>query len=139
MGLYRRGSVWWMDFVYKGKRVRQSTETEDRKLAQKIYDKVKGQVAEGKWFERLPGEDKTFKEMMEKFENEHVSQKRSARSFKGYVRNLKSFFGECIVSEITPAMINEFKSKRRKEGVTGATINRHLDNHIKGTWTYHGM
>ncbi|MCJ7785131.1 MAG: hypothetical protein MUP41_14455 [Desulfobacterales bacterium] len=58
MGLYKRGKVWWMSFVCKGKHYRKSTETEDRKLAQRIHDKVKGEIAEGKWFERLPGEGK---------------------------------------------------------------------------------
>ena len=51
MGLYKRGPVWWMSFIVKGKRYRRSTEGEDRKLAQRIFDKVKGEIAEGKWFE----------------------------------------------------------------------------------------
>jgi len=126
MGIYKRGRIWHMSFLFQGKHYRKSTETPDRKQAQRIYDKIKYEIAEGKWFDRLPGEEKTFKEMMKKFEDEHVSQKRSARVFKGYIKNLNSFFGDCIVSEITPSKINEFKNKRRKEGVTGATINRHL-------------
>ena len=58
MGLYKRGSVWWMRFTYQGKQHRQSTETEDKKVAQRILDKVKGEIAEGKWFEKLPGASK---------------------------------------------------------------------------------
>jgi hypothetical protein len=42
-----------MDFVCKGTRIRRSVETKNRKLAQRIYDKGKGEIAEGKWFERL--------------------------------------------------------------------------------------
>jgi len=65
MGLYKRGSVWWMDFVYRGKRVRKSTETEDRKLAHRIYDKIKGEIAEGKWFpEQIEQEKVFFKDVM---------------------------------------------------------------------------
>lgn len=51
MGLYKRGRVWWLSFTYQGRHYRQSTETEDRKLAQRISDKVKGEIAEDKWFE----------------------------------------------------------------------------------------
>jgi hypothetical protein len=69
MGIYRRGQVWWIDFTYRGKRYRKSTETEDKKLAQRIYDKIKGEIAEGRWFEKLPGEEKTLREMMEKYLN----------------------------------------------------------------------
>jgi hypothetical protein len=75
-------------------------------MAGRIYDKIKYEIVEGKWFDRLPGEKKTFKEMMNKFEDEHVSQKRSARAFRGYIKNLNSSFGDCIVAEITPVMIN---------------------------------
>ena len=66
MGLYKRGRVWWMGFTYRGRNCRRSSEVTDRKLAQRIYDKIKGDIAEGKWFEKLPGEEKSFKEMMEK-------------------------------------------------------------------------
>ena len=55
MALYERGEVWWMRFSYQGKQVRRSTETRDKKLAKRIYDKVLGQIAEGKWFERPVG------------------------------------------------------------------------------------
>lgn len=75
-----------MSFLCKGKRHRKSTETEDRKLAQRIYDRVKGEIAEGKWFERLPGEDKTFKEMMEKYLNEYASKRDRQIDLKGFLK-----------------------------------------------------
>jgi len=77
-----------MRFSYKGRQIRQSTETDDKKLAERIYHKVLGAIAEGKWFERLPGEDKTFGEMMEKYVTEHASKKLSEKSFRGYARIL---------------------------------------------------
>ena len=103
MGLYKRGQVWWMDFVYKGMRYRKSTETEDKKLAQRIYDKVKGEIAEGKWFERLPGEDKTFGEMMERFESEYFSNLASYRACRTYVEGLKSFLGITLFQKLLQA------------------------------------
>jgi integrase len=126
MGLYKRGSVWWMNFVYKDKRYRKSTETEDRKLARRIYDKVKGEIAEGKWFEKLPGEDKTFQEMVEKYLREHASKLVSEKAFQGYAKNLLSFFGDHQLLEITPRLINEFKTKRREDGLKPSSINREL-------------
>jgi len=126
MGLYKRGSVWWMSFIASGKRYRKSTESEDHKLAQRIYDKVKGEIAEGKWFERLRGKDKTFREMMEKYLKEHASRLKSSKSFEGYSKNLLSFFGNCFIREISPRLINEFKQKRITEGVKPSTINRDL-------------
>lgn len=128
MGLYnRRGSkMWWMSFVYRNKRFRKSTETMDRKEARKIYDMVKGQIAENRWLERLPGEGKTFKAMMEKYRDEHISQKASKRQYNGYVKSLLKFFGDSYATEIAPSMINDYKIKRRKDGVGPASINREL-------------
>ena len=125
MGLYKRAQVWWMDFTYKGKQWRRSAETTDRKLAQRIYDKIKGQIAEGKWFEIPPGE-KTFEEMMDRYLSEHVSRKKSKRSYEGYVRNLRSFFKDYRLSEITADLVMKYKGKRLQEGVKPATLNRDL-------------
>jgi integrase len=126
MGLYKRGRVWWMSFICKGKHYRKPCETEDRKLAQRICDKVKGEVAEGRWFEKLPGEDKTFREMMEKYLEEHVPKLRSQRSFRGYAENLISHLGVYTLTEITPKVVNEYKEKRRRDGLKPASINREL-------------
>ncbi len=60
MGLYKRGQVWRMSFTCQGKHYRKSTETVDRKLAQRILDKVKGEIAEGKYFEKSPSESKSL-------------------------------------------------------------------------------
>jgi integrase len=109
VALYKRGRVWQMSFVYGGRRYRKSTETEDPKLAQRIYDKVKGQVAEGKWFERLPGEDKTFREMMEKYKAEYLFLKSYPQKYESFISNLTSFFGNYCVSEITPSLVNQYK------------------------------
>jgi integrase len=127
MGLYRRGSVWWMRFTYQAKQYRQSTETEDKKLAQRILDKVKGEIAEGKWFEKLPGEDRTFAEMMEKYMEEHSEPKKaSTERDKASLVHLSPYFGEYAITTITPKMISEYKSKRRQEGASPGTVNREL-------------
>src|SRR5512139_369431 len=122
MGLYKRGQVWWMDIVCKGKRCRVSTETSDRKLAQRIYDKVKGEIAEGKWFERQPKQTITFGAMMQRFESEYFSQLPSFRYCRSYVKGLVAYFGDYTLEEVTPNLINQFKVKRRAEGVKPATI-----------------
>ncbi len=46
MGLYKKGSTWWISFSHEGRQVRQSTEMDDRKLAEKIYHKVMTEAVE---------------------------------------------------------------------------------------------
>jgi hypothetical protein len=64
MGLYKRGQTWWISFSYKGQQVRHSTETDDKKLAEKIHHKVVMEVIEGKYF-AAPVEDATFQDLVE--------------------------------------------------------------------------
>jgi integrase len=74
----------------------------------------------------LPGEEKTFGEMMTKYLEEHVCQKASARQYRGYVKNLLQFLGDYKVMDVTPSLITQYKIKRRKDGVGPASINREL-------------
>ena len=128
MGLYKRGQVWWMAFVYKGKRYRESTNTVDRKQAQRIHDKVKGQIVEGKWFEKLPGEEMNFEQLMAKYMNEHSPKKSPKQHIrdKSSLRHLNPYFGALGLPEITSRVVNEYKAKRYNEGASPGTINREL-------------
>ncbi len=127
MGLFKRGSVWWMSFTYQGKQYRRTTETDDKNLAKRIYDKVKGEIAEGKWFEKLPGEDRTFKEMMEEYMAKHSKVKKaSSERDRASILHLSPFFGEMRLVDIRPVSINEYKALRRVEGASPATINREV-------------
>lgn len=127
MGLYRRGQVWWMSFSYKGKLVRKSTETDDGKLAKRIYAKVMTQIAEGKWFDIDEGSRRTFNELAERYEATEFKELKSWESVQSYLRGLRRFFGPYKLSEITPALIDDFKQMRKAEGVTPATIVRQLN------------
>ena len=129
MGLFKRGPVWWMSFSHNGQRYRRSTETEDRKLAQRIFDKLRGEIAEGNWFEKLPGEGYRFNELMEKYMREHSAVRKAASSHlrdKSLIAHLNPKFSEMYLTDITTAMISEYKAQRRAEGASPRTVNYEL-------------
>ncbi|MBW2673254.1 MAG: site-specific integrase [Deltaproteobacteria bacterium] len=129
MGLYKRGTVWWMSFSCNGRQYRRSTETQNKKLATRIFDKLKGEIAEGKWFEKQPGDGYTFEDLMDKYMVEYSAVNKAASSHKrdkSIVAKLKSYFGNYYLTEITPAMISDYKVKRRGDGVSPRTINYEL-------------
>jgi integrase len=128
MGLFRRGRVWWISFVYRGKQYRQSTETSNRKLAKRIFDKVKGEIAEGKWFEKLPGAEETFKELMKKYMEEHSPKKSPKQHIRDMscLGHLLPYFGDYYLTEISPRLVNAYKVKRYQEKASPGTINRDL-------------
>ncbi|MBI1912832.1 MAG: site-specific integrase [Deltaproteobacteria bacterium] len=127
MGLFKRDQVWWMRFSYNGKQIRQSTGATDKKLAEKIHAKVLTQITEGKWFDVDEGKKRTFLELAEKYEATEFKELKSWQSVKSYLNGLKAFFGPYMLSEINPAVIDEFKQKRKTEGVKSATIVRQLN------------
>jgi integrase len=129
MGLYKRDLVWWMSFTHNGKQLRRSTETEDKKLAIRIFDKLKGEIAEGKWFEKLPGEDYTFEDLMGKYMVEYSAVNKAASSHvrdKSLAAHLIKFFGNDYLLDIKPAMVSDYKVQRRDECASPRTINYEL-------------
>ncbi len=128
MGLYRRGKVWWMTFSYRGRQIRRSTETVDKRLASKIHAKIITQIAEGKWLDVEKGKTTSFNELLERYLKEHSSKKAPNGSRRDGIssKHLLPFFGMYMLSDISPRNISEYKCLRYEEGAMPATINREL-------------
>ena len=129
MGLYKRGAFWWMRFSFQGKQIRRSTETTDKKLAERIYHKVLGELAEGDWFDRLPGEEKNLSELFGQYLNEHSKPNKSEKSYirdKGIVDRILKEFGDVTLVEVSARQISEYKARRRAEDAAAATVNKEL-------------
>jgi len=129
MALFKRGKVWWMRFHHEGRKVRKSTGVSDKRLAEKIYCKVKTQLAEGKWFEKDPDSVRTLEELMERYLAEHSAVNKTQKSYvrdEIISRHLLNFFGDINLTEIRPSIISQYKGKRRRDGVAPRTINYEL-------------
>lgn len=117
MGLFKRGRTWWMRFTYKGKQIRKSAGTENKKLAQRIYHSELGKIAEGRWFERLLGEEMTFREMMDKYKAEYLPLKSHPKKYESIIENLLSFFGDFYITEITPSLVKKYKIRGEEKKI----------------------
>jgi len=129
MGLFKRGQVWWMRFTYNGKQLRRPTETNDKKLAEKIYHKVMTQIAEGKWFEKPLGSDKTVRQLLDKYLTGYSARNNTPKTQerdKYTAKLFNTFFGDAILSEIGPKDIADYKAERRNKGRAPSTVNREL-------------
>ena len=128
MGLYKRGrsGIWWMSFTCHGEYYRKSTEITDKKLAERIYGKVKGEIAEGK----LPGiyfDKVTFDELAEDFLTDYRINKRDTLDkAKRSAQYLKDFFGEMKAADITTDKVKNYMEHRMSRGLSNASINREL-------------
>jgi integrase len=74
----------------------------------------------------LPGEGKTFREMMENT-LQSMPQRSYLRNRSGVTpRILTSSLGGYTLTEITPRVVNEYKEKRRRDGPKPGSINREI-------------
>ena len=116
MGLVKRGTTWWMSFMYQGQQVRRSTGTADRRLAEAILGQVRVQIIEGRFFEKPEAQHRTLKELMDRYESEHAARRANHRRELTSIKNLKSFFGDPTLDHITPKLIVAYKNRRYVDG-----------------------
>jgi len=126
MGLYKRGTVWWMSFTHQGQQYRRSTETEDRKLAQRIFDKLKGEIAEGKRPD-MNLDKVAFDDLSNILITDYkIRERRSLDRAELSLKHLGAFFGGMKVVEITSSIIDDYILLRKEEKASNGTINREL-------------
>jgi len=139
MGLYRRrGSrFWWMTYTMNEERYFQSTKTTSKKLAWKICKRREGEIAMGLFKVGWPGERMRFGQLCEEFECSHFAglAENTVRGHRSYLSNLKLFFGDRKLDNITVGMVEAYRDQRRRQPsknnpnqtVKGATVNRELE------------
>ena len=138
MGLYRRKwedkngkvqqtKVWWISFMLPGLGQHcETTGTSNKRLAQKILDVRRAEIAEGRFANLLKSNTPTLKDWATSYlaTVQHPNTRRRYTCSKG---NLIAFFGEgSKLSHISRARIEQFKTARREAGVKAATLNRDL-------------
>ena len=127
MALYKRGQVWWMSFVYQGNHYRKSTETTEKKLAQKVFYKLKGDITEGK----LPGiflkKAVTFEDLAEDFLMDYrINGRDTLNKAERSVEYLKTSFEGMRAADISTDKVKTYIKDRMDQGLSNASINREL-------------
>jgi site-specific recombinase XerD len=126
--MFKRSGVWWTCIRHNGRKIQKSLETSDRKLAKAIEAKVRTEIVEGSYFEKLVGRNKSFRDMMDKFIKEYAPKVSSnmQRSYTTSLKHLNPFFGESNLLSISPKMVSRYKVLRNDEGAAPASVNREL-------------
>lgn len=126
MGLYKRGSVWWMSFNYNGQQIRRSAETTEKKLAQRIFDKLKGEIATGK-HHVLDNDNVSFEDLKTDLVNDYkLNSRKSLDRAELSLKHLGSFFRGMKAKDITSSLIESYIISRKEERASNGTINREL-------------
>lgn len=108
----------------EGRQHCESTHTSNKRLARKILDTRRADVARGQFdlLKKAP----SLKHWAEKY-LESVAHPNTNRRYKSSKENLIAFFGEDLrMDHLSAKRIGEFKQARRADDVKAATINRDL-------------
>lgn len=125
MSVYKRGGVYWYEFWFKGRRVRETTRLTNKTAALRMEAVKKADLAQGRVQRECPA--------FEVFVNEEFLpwskvQHRKRNTHKRYgvsAKPLVKFFCGRMLDEITTADIEQFKVARLKQ-CSAAGVNRDL-------------
>ena len=124
MGVYKRGDskYWWIDYIYMGKRIRESTNTVSKTKAQKILDIKRGDIARGR-YKLAPDKRKRFSEIVPEFLEWGRIHKSPRSTDRFRVKPLLEFWGNTRLADITAKQVESYIKTRP---VANATINKEI-------------
>ena len=125
MGVYKRGRIWYIDYCFEGRRIRERV-GKNRRQAENALESRKGEIVQGKFNLQKIKPTPYFKDFANEYlEWAKVNHRAWERMDKIQVKYLKEFFKGKRLRDITPWLIEKFKAQRKGE-VSPATVNRGL-------------
>ena len=125
MSLRKRGGIWWVDVVApNGERIRRTTGTANKALAQELHDQLKAKL----WRIAHLGDKprRTWDEAVVRWLKEQ-SHKTTAKEDVTKLRWLDQFLGGKELSTITRPVIDRITDAKLAQGHSNATVNRTLE------------
>jgi integrase len=125
---YKNSKVWWMDFIFDGVRVRESTKSRSKKLAEEIERKRRTDLESGRMGIKSRERPRLFSLVAE----DYLSVKRPVLSDRGLIierSNLKHLlraFGGKLLSDVSAAEIGAYQRDRLAAGAAPKTANLEL-------------
>ena len=124
--VYLRGNTWWIRYSFRGRRIRESSHSENRVDAARLLRKRLSEIERG----LLPGnkaEKLTFDDLAAIVRNDYIANKRkSIVHLELHLSHLRQHFEALRAVDITTDRITEFIAKMQVEGYAAGTINLHL-------------
>jgi integrase len=103
----------------------ESTHTTNKRLALKILDIRRAEIAEGRYIQLVKSKAPTLKEWASEF-LKLIQHPNTRRRYDSSEKNLELFLADVRLNQVTAGRIEEFKRARLAAGVKSATINRDL-------------
>ena len=127
MGVYRKGKNWYIDYYYKGRRIRKKIGP-SKQVAELTLKDVEVKIAKGEYLGIYEEKKIRFSDYAEEY-LEYSRANKAANSYRRDVTSVRSHlipcFGGRYLPNITAKMGQDYVSKRAQEANV-ATVNREL-------------
>lgn len=124
MGIYQRGEIWWIDYYYKGQRLRERV-SKSKKEAMEALLARKGDIVKGRFELVRKRKSCSFEDFACEFLEHLKATRRWWTREVSRLRVLVKYLGKLNLDEISAYDIEKYKAERRKT-VSGPGINREL-------------
>ncbi len=123
--IYKRGSVWWIDYSFRGERHRESSGSTKKKDARALLRKRMEEM--GKGGPRVHEEEVMFSDLARMIEDDYVTKGRaSLANLRTALKHLKEFFGGWRAVDIRPDHLRRYVRQKQEEGYSNGYIRRHM-------------
>lgn len=123
MGIYQKDEKWFIDYRYQGRRIRECVGPSKR-MAEQALAVRKGEILQGRYQMGKRG-DVRFDAFAKIYLDYAKTDKSSWARDETSLKKLLPFFGNRLLSDISPFLIESYKKKRAGE-VKPATVNREI-------------
>jgi integrase len=124
--IYKRGSTWWIRYSHHGHEFRESSGSDDERVAFKLLKQRLRQTG-GTHFVGPAEERLKFDDLAEMLLTDYeVNGRRSLDKLNCRMKHLSSYFGLVRAVDITADRVQHYVVERQQEGAKSATINREL-------------
>jgi integrase len=144
MAVYKRGGTWSYEFIFAGKRVRESAKTSRKTVAieaerQRRLDleKTLAGMSVAPRHNRVRSVADVIKEYIEGYEANHRGS--SVANVKWALGNVKDRIGNVLLPDLSENRIKAYMKSRLQEGVSGRTVNVELGELSRAVgqhWSY---
>jgi integrase len=125
MTTFKRGGIWWYEFVFGGARIRQSSKSRNKEVCQRAERERRRKLELGTNQLEAVSKPKLFSVAVKTFmldKQAHWSQK-TRDMHTNSQQHLEPHFGKLLLNEIRGEHISRYQRERLKTGVANRTVN----------------
>ena len=128
MALYKRGDIWWYEFQFAQRPIRESAKTTSKTVAKQAEQNRRRELERGfNGIEDARAERvRPVKEIAAEYLAQYCLRNKSGVYAKYAVGHLVRLLGKMMVADVTDKTITEYQNERLKEGAAPKTINEEV-------------